>query len=186
AINASLWNPAGLVQDTIGNIYFSDLANNRVRRINLSGIIQTIAGQGTVGFSGDGFWSIQAQLNGPFGLAAYKDNLYIADQGNSRIRKITKPEIASVNEIDESQNAVSIYPNPSNGIFNLSIRKYQLGIENTIEIYNTLGERIYSTKFSTLNSQLSIDISNRPSGLYLYRVLSKEGNVVGEGKLITE
>jgi sugar lactone lactonase YvrE len=79
----------GLAFDTGGDLYLSDLANNRVRRIDTRGIITTVAGNGTRGFSGDGGSATAAKLNSPLGLAVdAAGNLYIADTGNGRIRKV--------------------------------------------------------------------------------------------------
>jgi len=81
-------NPSGLAIDPSGNIYVADFFNHRVRKINASdGVINTIAGTGTFGFSGDGFPATTAQLNSPNKLALDSaGNLYIGDGGNNRIR----------------------------------------------------------------------------------------------------
>ncbi len=90
AINAELKYPGGMVADTSGNIFFSDDANFRVRVITPNGIINTVAGDGQVGFAGDGGPAIDANLNGQFGLAIDPSgNLLIADSVNNRIRKVT-------------------------------------------------------------------------------------------------
>ncbi|MGH9889140.1 MAG: hypothetical protein ACREBE_26640, partial [bacterium] len=87
--SARLSAPAGVAVDAAGNIYIADTGNNRIRKVNASGVISTIAGSGTAGFSGDGGPALLAQLNGPLGLAVDANaNLYIADEANSRIRKV--------------------------------------------------------------------------------------------------
>jgi sugar lactone lactonase YvrE len=90
AINAKLNDPTGLFMDVSGDLYISDTDNERIRKISAStGIISTIAGNGSYGFSGDGGLAINCQLWRPNGF--FKDilgNMYIADQGNNRIRKI--------------------------------------------------------------------------------------------------
>jgi hypothetical protein len=75
--------------DPAGNFYFNDAA--RVRKVDIStGIISTVAGTGTYGFSGDGGPATEAELNAPQGLAFdANNNLYIADAGNYRIRKVS-------------------------------------------------------------------------------------------------
>jgi len=80
----------GLVIDLVGNLYFSDRNNNKIRIINTSGIINTFAGNNTGGgYSGDGGQATTAELSGPFGLAIdASQNIYVADVYNSRIRKI--------------------------------------------------------------------------------------------------
>jgi len=90
AISAALGQPEGIVVASSGNIYFADAAANRVRKIAPDGTIQTFAGTGTAGFSGDGGPATAAELNQPYGLAFdHFGNLYIADLGNARVRKIT-------------------------------------------------------------------------------------------------
>ena len=89
ARDAVLSNPASVVVDASGNVYISDTRNNCVRRIAPNGIITTVAGSGTAGFGGDGGPATQASLNLPVGLALDSiGNLYIADAGNVRVRKI--------------------------------------------------------------------------------------------------
>jgi sugar lactone lactonase YvrE len=88
--NASLNTPAGLAIDGSGNIYIADSGNNRVRRIDgATGIISTVAGNGTAAFAGDGGLATGASLNNPSVVAVdAAGTLYIADGGNSRIRRV--------------------------------------------------------------------------------------------------
>ncbi len=87
---AQIGNIQGVAADRLGNVYLSDTDHHRIRKINSSGIISTVAGNGTAGFSGDGGPAIQAQLNLPYGLAVdLSGNLYIADLGNNRVRRVT-------------------------------------------------------------------------------------------------
>jgi len=88
ATAAQFYLPCGLAIDPIGNIYVADMGNKRIRRIDTAGIVTTFAGNGTLGFSGDGGQATAAALSQPMGLAVDSaDNVYIADQ-TSRIRKI--------------------------------------------------------------------------------------------------
>ncbi len=95
ATKADLNIPSGIVLDASGNIYFSDNGNNVIRKIDKSGIITTVAGNGYVsgigegGYSGDGGQATAAELNLPWGISFDNaGNLYIADQINNRIRKV--------------------------------------------------------------------------------------------------
>ncbi len=91
ATAAQLWAPAGITFDASGNLYFCDLDNNRIRMINSSGIINTIAGGGSCGnpYCGDGGQATAAQLQEPWGLTFDGlGNLYFSDYGNSVIRMI--------------------------------------------------------------------------------------------------
>ena len=94
---ASLKDPAGtLAADALGNLYFSDTGNHRVRRINLLGIINTVAGSSTGGFGGDGGQATSAFLRLPVGVALDTAGaLYIADSGNDRIRRVAPDGIIS-------------------------------------------------------------------------------------------
>lgn len=81
----------GLTADRDGNLYISDAQTHRVRRIDPAGIIDTIAGTGVSGFSGDDGPAKQAQLSAPYGLAVDANgNLFIADLGNHRIRSVAR------------------------------------------------------------------------------------------------
>ena len=79
----------GIAADSQGNVYLSDTDHHRVRRVSAAGTVSTIAGTGVAGFSGDGGPAASAQLNLPFGLALdAAGNLYIADLGNGRVRRV--------------------------------------------------------------------------------------------------
>jgi sugar lactone lactonase YvrE len=86
--------PSGMTVDSSGNLYIADAGGQRIRKINPAGIITTVAGNGTAGFSGDGGSATAAQLNWPKDVAIdAAGNLYIADTGNSSIRKVTSAGI---------------------------------------------------------------------------------------------
>jgi len=90
ATSAGLYLPSGVAVDASGNLYIADTANNRTRKVTPAGVITTVAGNGTSGFSGDNGPATSAGLNGPVGVAVDTGgNLYIADHGNDRIRKVT-------------------------------------------------------------------------------------------------
>ena len=89
ALKAQLNNPQGLAVDVLGNLYIADQGNQRVRQVTPAGIISTVAGTGTAGFSGDNIPAAGAELNSPQGLAVdAAGNLYIADSLNFRIRRV--------------------------------------------------------------------------------------------------
>ena len=81
-------DPNGLTVDSAGNIYIADTMNNRIRKVS-GGIITTVAGRGVGGISGDGGPATSASLNSPSDVAVDSaGNIYIADTGNNRIRKV--------------------------------------------------------------------------------------------------
>jgi sugar lactone lactonase YvrE len=90
ATSAQLSYPDGMAVDAAGNLYIADNGNRRIRRVTPGGIISTVAGNGTRGYSGDGGAAASAQLYAPSGVAVDAvGNLYIADAGNNRIRRVT-------------------------------------------------------------------------------------------------
>lgn len=101
--------------------------------------------------------------------------------------KIDTEAIAGINELNINNGALSVYPNPSNGLFNLEISHAELvsASQPKVEIYNILGERVYSQS-NAQNSTFNINLNNQPNGVYLYRVITESGNLVGEGKLIIQ
>ena len=91
ATSAWLYGPAGVAVDRRGNVYIADSTSARVRKVSPGGTISTFAGTGTPGFSGDGGPATSAKLAFPGGVAVDgKGNVYIADYGNSRVRKVSR------------------------------------------------------------------------------------------------
>lgn len=89
ATNALLSRVFGIAVDNTGNVYICDAVNNRIRKINTAGYINTIAGTGTAGFSGDSGPATAAKLNNPTGICISNSGyIYIADYGNHRVRMI--------------------------------------------------------------------------------------------------
>jgi sugar lactone lactonase YvrE len=87
-VNGQVNTPDGLAIDAIGNLYVAD--SDQVRKIATNGRVTTVAGTGETGFSGDGGPATEARLNTPSGLAVdAAGNLYIADRGNNRVRRVT-------------------------------------------------------------------------------------------------
>ncbi len=91
ATAATLNVPAKVALDAAGNLYIADSGNNVIRFVNVdTGLISTIAGTGTAGYSGDASAATAAKLNNPQGLAVDRGgNVYVADTGNNAIRLFT-------------------------------------------------------------------------------------------------
>lgn len=87
---AKLFSPGGVHFNAVGQLYFVDSGNNRVRAI-VHGIVMTIAGNGAAGFSGDGGPAVKASLNTPQKIALSPDGaVYVSDRVNHRVRKIDR------------------------------------------------------------------------------------------------
>ncbi|MBV8729572.1 MAG: hypothetical protein JO336_07165, partial [Acidobacteriia bacterium] len=85
-----LYDPEAIAFDSAGNYYLADAGNSRIRKIDTKSIIHTFAGSGAIGFGGDGSPAVAAVFNFPTGIAIdSQGNMYIADSGNARIRKIS-------------------------------------------------------------------------------------------------
>ena len=93
ATKAQLSAPQGLAADDAGNVYIADL--NRIRMV-ANGVIGTAAGNGGVGYQGDGGVATAARISSASGVAAASGNLYIADSGNNRVRMVTNGTITTV------------------------------------------------------------------------------------------
>jgi sugar lactone lactonase YvrE len=91
ATSAELYSPEGVAVDAAGDIYINDSSNGRIREVSAgTGIITTVAGDGTAGYSGDGGAATSAELNYPSGVAVDgAGDIYIADSSNSRIREVS-------------------------------------------------------------------------------------------------
>ncbi len=89
ATTTAMGFPRGLVVNAAGEFWYSDPGNNRVRMVNSSGIVNTVAGNGTAGYKGDGGAATSAEINQPSGLALdASGNLYFADTGNNVVRMV--------------------------------------------------------------------------------------------------
>lgn len=88
ALNAAI-TPFGVAVDAMGNLYIADSHYQRILKVAKNGLSSTIAGNGTLGYSGDGGPALSAQLGDPSGMAFdARGNLFIADSGNGRVRKV--------------------------------------------------------------------------------------------------
>jgi sugar lactone lactonase YvrE len=147
AVNARLNEPYDVAVDEQGNIYIADSGNNKIRRISVdTGIIETEVGTGTSGFSGDGGPAVNAQLDRPRGIDFDSlGNLYIADRGNNRVRKVNF----------RSHEIETIAGNGSSGNDGdgLSAQLAQLADPESVSVDHTTG-RIYITGIHGMTSNI--------------------------------
>ncbi|MCI5221049.1 MAG: hypothetical protein D3914_18100, partial [Candidatus Electrothrix sp. LOE2] len=89
ATKTTISGPAAVAIDQAGNIFIADSGNNRIRKVDVVGIITTVAGNGSEGYNGDNILATEAGLNSPYGVAVDQaGNIFIADTNNHRIRKV--------------------------------------------------------------------------------------------------
>jgi sugar lactone lactonase YvrE len=167
AINARLDRPSGLFVDKQNNIYIAEYGNGTVRKIDaVTGIITTVAGTGTTGFSGDGGPATDAKLFCSDVFVDQHGNLIIADYENNRIRKVNNA--VAVTGIDKAIES-KLYPNPTKGVFTV-----QTPVNFTmVSVYNIGGVKVYEQTCTTANTE--IDISTQPPGVYMVYVQCGEG-----------
>jgi sugar lactone lactonase YvrE len=122
ATSAEIHYPSGVAVDSAGNLYIADTDNARIRKVS-GGVITTVAGTGTNGYSGDGGAAIGAQISFATDVAVDSSgNLYIADTDNARIRKVSGGVITTVagtgtnGYSGDSGTATSAQINASNGV----------------------------------------------------------------------
>jgi len=172
ATNAGLNFPTGVTLDASGNIYIADQYNNRIRKVNTTGIISTIAGNGTASYSGDGAQATSANLNYPTGVACdATGNLYIADFNNNRIRMVSASGTTSINELKIENEELNIYPNPNNGSFVIELNN---STKHTMQLYDVNGKLVLS---QTINGKITIDASGIDDGVYNISIINNEAVV---------
>ena len=95
--SAQFANPFGIAVDSAGNVYVADQVNNRIRKITKDGNINTVAGNGTFGYTGDKGSATSAELANPQGVAVdSQGNIYIADTNNHVVRKVSGGTITTI------------------------------------------------------------------------------------------
>jgi uncharacterized repeat protein (TIGR03803 family) len=95
--------------------------------------------------------------------------------------------VTSVKQLSVVSSQLSVYPNPGNGIF--TIQSSVVSGQWSVEIYNVLGEQVYSKSYQPLATSyqpITFDLSSQPSGIYLYKVIANSGELIGEGKIVIE
>ena len=187
AVAAQLTYPGDLAIDGKGNLYFTDSNNNRVRQVNSSGIVTTVAGTGEKGFGGDGGPAIEALLDGPSGVAVdNENNLYVADTRNYRIRRI------------DNTRTITTIAGTGFGNFNggdgpaieaVLGAPYDLAIDKSGNLYIAVGHRIRLVNtagiITTIAGPRGIDYFsggyNRDSGLAVEVLLHTPSGVAVDG-----
>jgi len=162
---ATFNQPSGLHVDSTGNVYIGDTGNHLIRKIDIYGIVSTIAGTGTAGFSGDGAAAIDAELNRPTKIKVDSaGNIYFSDTGNNRVRKIdTAGKITTI----AGNGTVATLSGPTGLAFDSSNNLYISCSDNSIKklVGTTLSTFVKSD--AGLNGNIGIAIDNSNSIMYI-------------------
>jgi hypothetical protein len=235
AVSAELNGPFGVKMDISGNIYIADQGNNKIRMVNTSGNISTVAGTGSAsyggdngpataamlngpselsigasgdlliadtynqvvrkvnvnygnmiytvagnnvlgaGFSGDGGAAIAAELHFPASVASdAHGDIFIADWGNNRIRKVTNIDVAGMGQIAET-NTLTVYPNPASDNLNINFGSVKSNV--VLSLYNIVGQEVYTHVEKNASTSV-IPVANLNTGIYILRVQNEDGEVI--------
>jgi sugar lactone lactonase YvrE len=167
---ARLSYPNGIKTDRYGDLIIADQYNNRVRIVYADGTITTIAGDGVAGFSGDGGPALAAKLYNAAGVAVNNaGDLFIADRGNNRIRKMQA--VLATPQIAKNTSALSVYPNPAHN--NITVQTANTtGISQAV-LFDMAGREVMATVIT--GGKQAIDISSLASGTYMLQVTANSG-----------
>jgi sugar lactone lactonase YvrE len=170
ATSAELNQPTVVTFDAAGNLFIADMFNGVIRKVNSMGIISTVAGVGTNGFTGDGGQATAAKLDDPSGVAFDSfGNLYIADTGNNRIRKVPNiGQAAGIEQFVTNKEGVNIYPNPTAGILNVAC--LMPNENSTLVMCDMLGNTVKQASFNT--QHLTLHLNDVEAGVYFITVTS--------------
>lgn len=159
---SQLYYPMAVAVDGANNVYISDVNNYRIRKINASGVISTLAGNGTMGYSGDGAPPVYAQINRPTGIAVNNSGkVYITDNDNNRIRLLEPPPNAPTFFMGDHQHAVGCINTPANIDTNLAVFDIDTGQTETWSVVSLPANGTLSVTYSTTSTGSNL----YPSGL---------------------
>ncbi len=156
--------------NTVGDIFSVDTDGTGLRVLKSFSAADGDSPQGSLIFSGSTLYGM-TETGGTSSMGV----VFGFDTTNS---------ITTVNNARFSTDRISLYPNPNNGEFTiqLSVVRGQL----SVEIYDVLGEKVLTETLRSAQGDNSIDLTNQPNGIYLYRVIGENGTLVGEGKVVVE
>lgn len=179
ATAARMKTPLTVKVDKYNNIFVLDMGNNRVRKINSSGVISTVAGTTALGSAGDGGPATAASFNFPQDIALDTlGNVYIADAGNNKVRKITYASPAGV-PMPLHVGTLAVFPNPSVGTF--TIRLGEVAKDVLVTITDVTGRVVERTFYEGAQSVIHYNVAERMSGQYI--VIAQTADTTYTGRI---
>lgn len=174
ATAAGLYDVTAVSVDKIGDIYIDDVYNYRIRKVDTAGIITTVAGTYSAGFSGDGGLATLAQLNFPQGVVGDDSGwVYIADYENGRVR-IVKDGPVSVPTTILPPPSFVLSPNPTSGVITCRFDKRWL--YSFVEVTNAIGA--VCDTFQLTEPFYKKDLGYLPDGIYFLAVTKGTERIV--------
>lgn len=167
----------GLFVDASNNIYLSDFMNNRIRMVTSSGIIYTIAGNGTSGFSGDGGLATDAEIttNNLSGISvAANGTVYYSDSYRIRFF-LPLPVIPTTDQELNTSNLSDAFPNPTNNEVTIQYNFTKDEVTGKINIYDTYGKTIKTFNVDNTFDSIILDTKELSAGVYYYSLITKNG-----------
>lgn len=162
ATQAQLRGASGVAVDATGNLYISDGLNARIRKVDRNGIINTFAGTGVAGSTGDGGPAVRAQVNVPAGMTFDAEgNLFVADRNNRKIRKISPPPLPAISATD---TAIPSFLGKSAFGSNMYIEIYGTNLSTTTRTW--AGGDFNGPNAPTSLDGVSVTVNNRPAFVY--------------------
>lgn len=181
ATAARMKTPIAVKVDKYDNVFVLDMGNNRVRKINAAGVMSTVAGATAVGSGGDGGPATAASFNFPQDIALDTlGNVYIADAGNNKIRKITYVSPAGV-VMPSQMGTLAVFPNPSAGAF--TIRLGEAGKDVLVTITDVSGRVVERTFYEGVHDVIHYHVAERISGHYIVTAQAGDATYVGRIEL---
>ncbi len=169
ATAAEISEPTGVRNDKQGNLYIADANNSRIRKVDGSGIITTIAGNGIFAFAGDGGPATAAELNASVGVNVdAAGNVYISDWNNSRVRKLSGGVTTNVYLPHNSITNARVFPNPATTALTIT----STDKITSIAITNLIGQTVYSNSYH--NEEVQVVVADLPEGMYLIKINGTE------------
>ena len=190
--NGSNWSPVGF--GTSNSVYTLSAYGSV---LVAGGVFDTAGGivcNKIAQWNGSAWSALNGGITGNSVDALYNDSgiLYVGGEftkaGNINANNIARwSSPLGINEIDNKSANVKVYPNPNNGTFTITFHTAQseesLPIVN---VYNVLGEKVLTETLRSAQGDNTIEVRGQPDGIYVYRILSDNGNLLGEGKLIIQ
>jgi|GEM_PF-5491514 hypothetical protein len=166
-----------IYRDTVQNVFalYDSVASNVLTYTDTKPLITSNPVYYTIGVSNiTGCNPTQIIEHGKGGPGAYTS-------AKSNTKKLVHGGPTSLNSLNEHYN-ITIYPNPSNGVF--TIQSSGISRQTLVEVYNMIGEKVYSNSLNIQHSKFNIDLSDQSAGVYMYKILSEKGEYLASGKLI--